>query len=239
MRLFGAIDVFQGACVRMLRGERLTARKYFKNPLDAVAALEDAGADAIHVVDLDAAFGARRNIVQVLKIIRRSSLPVQVGGGMRGLGLAREVLDAGAERVVVSTLLSEDPAVVRTMCDEFGGRRVAAAIDVKAGKALANGWTTRIAATPPKLAALAAQIGVGALVYTDASRDGTLAGLNEGKLKRFISSVRLPVIVAGGVSSAADAEKARSAGASGLIVGKAFYEGKFDFMEAGECLRKG
>ena len=237
MRLIGAIDLLEGRCVRLLRGDKATAKLYFENPQDALLGLERAGADGIHVVDLGAAFGGKRNSSQMFGLLKSASLPVQVGGGIRSAAIARELLEAGAERVVLSTLLSESPDVVRTMCAEFGCERVAAAIDERDGKALSRGWTCG-AGTTEEIAELASAVGAGMLIYTNISRDGALDGLDEPSLRRFISSVKLPVIVGGGVSSAEDAVKAARAGAYGMIVGRAFYEGEFDFMEARKCLRK-
>ncbi|MFA6035385.1 MAG: HisA/HisF-related TIM barrel protein, partial [Candidatus Micrarchaeia archaeon] len=137
MRLIGAIDLFKGKCIRLVRGELATAKTYYENPFDALSALEAAGADAVHVVDLEAAvYGERRNRESILAILRSASLPVQVGGGIRSLAAARELLENGAWRVVVSSMLAEDEELAREMCAELGGERIAAAIDEKDSSAL-------------------------------------------------------------------------------------------------------
>ncbi|MDO8339189.1 MAG: 1-(5-phosphoribosyl)-5-[(5-phosphoribosylamino)methylideneamino] imidazole-4-carboxamide isomerase [Candidatus Burarchaeum sp.] len=237
MRLIGALDLSDGMCVRLVRGRLATAKVYYANPLDALAALEKAGADSVHVIDLDAAIlGERRNAGAIFAILKQASLPAQVGGGIRSLATARELLDAGAERVVVSSALAEDTGLVRTMCEELGGRRIAAAIDDDKGRTMTRGWTSNADSSAGHLARKAASLGVSEIIYTDISRDGSLEGLNEENARAFIRGSPLPVVLAGGVASTADALRAERAGAAGLIVGKAFYEGKFNFMEARRCL---
>ena len=237
MKLIGAIDLSGGMCVRLVRGRLATAKVYYAKPLDALSALEKAGADAVHVIDLDAAIlGERRNAGAIMTIIKQSSLPVQVGGGIRTLATARELLDAGAERVIVSSVLTEDAGLVRAMCNELGGRRIAAAIDDKKGRAMMRGWTSTADRSAGYLARKAASLGVSEIIYTDISRDGSLEGLDEEKARDFICSSPLPVFLAGGVASTDDAFRAERTGAAGLIVGKAFYEGKFNFREARRCL---
>jgi phosphoribosylformimino-5-aminoimidazole carboxamide ribotide isomerase len=238
MRLIGAIDLFKGKCVRLVRGELATAKTYYENPLDALSALQAAGADAVHVVDLEAAvYGESRNGETILSILRSASLPVQVGGGIRSISAARDLLENGAWRVVVSSILAEDEGLARQMCAELGGERIAAAIDEKNGQALTHGWKEK-GGDALELAKRAEALGISEIIYTNIPRDGSLEGLDEPRVRAFIASCPLPVIVSGGVSSVADAVKAQGAGAAGLIVGKAFYEEKFSFMEAKACLRK-
>jgi phosphoribosylformimino-5-aminoimidazole carboxamide ribotide isomerase len=189
----------------------------------------------LHIVDLDGAkTGEPANRELVLEVVRRSSCPVQAGGGLRSLEDVEEVLAAGASRAVLGTVALEDPDKLQEACDRYG-ERIAVSLDARGGELEAHGWT--VGTGMPLLDAVKRfeEAGVSRFIYTDVDRDGTMAGPNVEGLLRLTEATDLPLVASGGISSLDDVRtvaRLRRQGVVGAIAGRALYEHKFGISEA-------
>lgn len=230
-RLFPAIDIKDGACVRLELGDMESATIYNGDPTAQAKTFERQGFDYIHVVDLDGAFaGHAVNKDAVDSILSAVSVPVQLGGGIRSLKDIETWLERGIERVIVGTAAVKDPDLVKEACRKFPGK-VAVAIDAKGGKVAVEGWAKSSELSAKELAARFADVGVAAIIYTDIDRDGVLAGINWEATLALAASTTIPVIASGGLASMADIERLAQKDADvleGAISGRALYDGRLD-----------
>jgi phosphoribosylformimino-5-aminoimidazole carboxamide ribotide isomerase len=229
-----AVDIRGGRAVRLIQGDRGRERVYDADPVAAARRWIAAGARWLHVVDLDGAFGGRPgNPDAVGRVLDAADIPVQVGGGVRDLAAIEGLLDRGAARVILGTAAVDDPDLLRTACAQFG-ERIAAALDCRDGRVVTAGWTASTALTAADAAARLVETGVRRIVYTDTRRDGMLGGPALDPLESLLEAARVPVIVAGGVTSPEDIRRLRRLepfGLEGAIVGRALYEGAARFED--------
>ncbi len=231
MILYPAIDLKDGACVRLVRGEMDRATVFNSDPAEQACRFVEQGFEAIHVVDLNGAVaGHAVNGAVVERILAASDLPVQLGGGIRDMAAIEGWIVKGVNRVVLGTAALNDPALVREACRQFPGA-IAVGIDAREGHVAVDGWarTTRVKALD--LALSLEDAGVAAIIYTDINRDGAMGGLNIDQTVDLAFALTTPVIASGGVSSLEDlitlkAEEA--AGIVGVICGRALYDGRID-----------
>jgi phosphoribosylformimino-5-aminoimidazole carboxamide ribotide isomerase len=240
--LFPAIDLKDGKCVRLLRGDMAQATTFNDNPGDQAAKFVAAGCRWIHVVDLDGAFaGAPANETAVRAILAAATVPVQLGGGIRDESRIDAWLEAGIARVILGTVALRDPDLVRRACRTRPGK-IVVGIDARAGRVAVEGWAETSDVPAVDLARKFEDAGVAAIVYTDIDRDGALAGPNVEATAALARAVRIPIIASGGVSSLDDlrALKAHAAaGIAGVISGRALYDGRIDLAEAVKLLEAG
>ncbi len=231
MILFPAIDLKDGACVRLWRGDMSRATVYSTDPPEQARAFAAAGCRWLHVVDLDGAIAGRPvNGDAVTAILAAVDGPVQLGGGIRDLETVTAWLEKGVERVVMGTAAVRDPELVRAACRAFPGR-VAVGIDARDGRAAVDGWVETSGLAAHRLALRLEDAGVAAIIYTDIARDGTLAGVDLGAIESLARALTAPLIASGGVATLDDLKALKgleSAGVAGVIVGRAFYDGRID-----------
>jgi phosphoribosylformimino-5-aminoimidazole carboxamide ribotide isomerase len=232
-----AVDVMRGKCVRLVQGDPTRLKVYFDNPLEAVRLLENQGAERIHLIDLDAALGSGQNMEVIEKILKGVRVKVQIGGGIRSLEKADNLLKLGAYRVIFGTAAIQNPALVEEAVRSFGSTRVAAAIDEKKGKVTFHGWKDMSEINYLEFARSFESTGVGSIVFTSTSVDGTLKGPQVEKIVRLVETVEVPVIASGGIASLNDLITLAGAGVEGVVVGTALYEGKFAFEKALEAVK--
>lgn len=236
MLLFPAIDLKDGRCVRLLRGEAASEKIYSDDPRAMARSFADAGAPWLHIVDLDAAFSGRSgNRRLIRKIIAAANIPVQTGGGMRSLHDIATMLDSGAARVVIGTAAVTNPELVEQALARFGAEAIAIGIDARDGRVATKGWTETAEIEAISFAQRMRDLGVRWTIYTDISRDGALQGPNLMATAELARQSGLNVIASGGVATLEDLRALRdlkSEGVAGVIVGKALYEGKFTLAEA-------
>lgn len=240
MILLPAIDLKDGKCVRLVEGRMDSAKVYDADPLDVACRWEAAGAEWIHVVDLDGAVGGARtgHWDLVGRIAARVNVPVQFGGGVRTPDDARHLLRLGVRRVVVGTLAAQDPGALEPLLREAGDA-VAIGLDARDGIVLVKGWEEATGRQAVDLARELAAVGAGRFVYTDVARDGTLTGPNYDATRQVAEAAKVPVTASGGVSSLDDLRRLRELGPLGVdsvIVGKALYESRFSLQQALEAL---
>ena len=240
MILYPAIDLKDGACVRLLRGAMDKATVFNTDPASQAKQFADAGCDWIHVVDLNGAFAGRPvNGDAVASILRAVSVPVQLGGGIRDHATIELWLDQGVARVILGTVALRDPELVRQACRRHPGR-IAVGIDARDGKVAVEGWAETSEMTALDLALKFEDAGVAAIIYTDIDRDGALQGPNVAATAALARRLTTPVIASGGVASLDDlrALKAEAAaGIQGVISGRALYDGRIELGAALALLR--
>ncbi len=239
MILYPAIDLKDGQCVRLLRGEMEAATVFNDNPAAQAGAFEAAGCEWIHLVDLNGAFaGAPVNAAAVEAILATISVPAQLGGGIRDMATIEGWLDKGLARVILGTVAVENPGLVRAAAKAFPGQ-VAVGIDARGGKVATKGWAQETDVEVTDLAKSFEDAGVAAIIYTDIQRDGAMQGPNVAATAALANAVSIPVIASGGVSSIQDLIDLRDCGAplNGAISGRALYDGAIDLKEALAVLR--
>lgn len=240
MLIIPAIDLKDGCVVRLVRGKLDDVKVYSKDPLKTAKHWVKQGAELIHIVDLDgASTGVAKNLDIVKKIIKEISVPVQFGGGIRDISTIETLCGLGVSRVVLGTKAVEDTDFLRKVFRKFKDK-VIVSIDAKDGKVLINGWQKGYKNLEAvELAEILKDIGFNELIYTDVSKDGTLAGPNIKGIKKLLNETGMKVVASGGVSSLEDISKLcglKEKGVTGVIVGKALYEGKFTLMQALELV---
>jgi phosphoribosylformimino-5-aminoimidazole carboxamide ribotide isomerase len=238
MILYPAIDLKDGHCVRLLRGDMQAATVFGTDPAAQARAFQDAGCRWLHLVDLNGAFaGHPVNGAAVEAILAAVTVPCQLGGGIRDMATIEGWLARGIARVILGTVAVEDPGLVRQAARAFPGQ-VAVGIDARAGRVATKGWATETGVMATDLARSFADDGVAAIIYTDIDRDGAMAGPNIAATKALARAVPVPVIASGGVSSLSDLTALRDTGViAGAISGRALYEGALDLRDALAALR--
>jgi phosphoribosylformimino-5-aminoimidazole carboxamide ribotide isomerase len=242
MDLYPAIDLRDGRCVRLHQGDYAQETVYGDDPVAQAKAFADAGAGWIHVVDLDAArTGVPENRDVVAAIARAVDVPVQTGGGVRSIEAAHALFSAGVERVVIGTAALKDPDIVRALAIDH---RVAVGLDAKSGEVATDGWLVGSGRSVLDVARSFADAGVDAFVVTDISRDGTLEGPDLVGLADVLGATPVDVIASGGVGQMSDLEaldaiEVDGRRLSGVIAGKAIYEGHVDVASAVDLLGAG
>ena len=235
MILFPAIDLKDGACVRLVRGEMASATVFNTDPAAQARDFAALGFRWLHVVDLDGAFaGASVNSEAVRAIRRAVDMRIELGGGIRDRRAIDYWLDLGIERVVLGTAALRNPDLVRKAARDYPGR-IVVGIDARDGKVAVEGWAETSEIGIVELARRFADAGVAAIVATDIARDGAMTGIDADAIAGFAREIGIPVVASGGVSSLADiaALKAHeSDGIAGAIIGRALYDGRIDPAEA-------
>jgi phosphoribosylformimino-5-aminoimidazole carboxamide ribotide isomerase len=229
--LFPAIDLKDGRCVRLRRGEMESATVFNDDPAGQALIFERAGFSWLHCVDLDGAFAGKPANAEAIKAIRAATrLPIQLGGGIRDRTAIARWLEAGIARVILGTVALKNPALVKEAARAFPGRIVVGA-DARGGKIATEGWARVSELTPVELGRRFEDAGVAAILFTDVDSDGLLGGVNIGATAALARSLSIPVIASGGVGSVADIEALLAAGEpniEGVVIGRALYDGRIE-----------
>ena len=232
MIIFPAIDIKDGTCVRLYRGEFSTAHKVAEDPLETARRFASDGAEWLHMVDLDGAKDAKpQNAAIFCEIARETSLKVEVGGGIRSLETVEDYLSRGISRVILGSAAVRNPELVRTAVREYRDH-IAVGIDAKNGMAAVEGWLDTSEAHYLDLARAMEQAGVSTIIYTDISKDGTLSGPNLAELTAIDRAVSCNIVASGGISNLDDIIALRKLGLYGAICGKSLYQGTLNLKEA-------
>lgn len=242
MIVIPAIDLKEGNCVRLEQGEMNRDTVFSDNPAEQALKWQEAGAELLHLVDLDGAFaGAPKNKAAIEAIIKAIAIPAQLGGGIRDIATIEAYLSLGLSRVIIGTAAQRNPELVIEACQKFPGR-IVVGIDAKNGMVAVQGWAELTDITAVDLARKFEDCGVSAIIYTDISRDGMMGGPNLEATRSLAEAISIPVIASGGVSSLKDIENLmaiEASGVTGAITGKAIYTGAIDLAEAIALTRRG
>lgn len=229
MKLYPAIDLKDGKCVRLLKGDMQAATIYNDDAAAQAQQFEQLGFEYIHVVDLNGAVsGDSVNHTAVSNIVKTVKVPVQLGGGIRNADAVKRWLDAGLERVILGTIALKYPGLVKEVAKAYPGK-IVVGIDARKGMVATEGWVDTSTTRAVDLAKHFEDAGVAAIVYTDIARDGTLAGPNLKETQALAEAVSIPVILSGGIAKLADVQKVKASGCiEGIIIGRALYEKTLD-----------
>ncbi len=232
MIILPAIDIYEGQCVRLTQGVFESSERVADSWLETALSFEEAGAEWIHMVDLDGALkGKRVNSSIFTSVAEKTGLKVEVGGGIRTMEDVSYYLDRGISRVILGSIAIDNPALVETAVKEYGNR-IAVGIDAKNGLVKTSGWIAESGAGYVETARRMEAMGVETIIYTDISRDGALSGPNLEHLQCLKNSVSSKIIASGGIRNAEDIKALCRIGMHGAICGKSIYQGSLNLQEA-------
>ena len=233
MRLYPAIDIKNGQCVRLRQGVFDDTTVYANEPFQVAKEFEADGAKFLHIVDLDGALrGTGANDEALTKIIENVSIPVEIGGGIRTMEDIEHRLNMGVSRVILGTKAVESPEFVKEAVEKFGADKIVIGIDAKDGMVAIKGWETISNVDAVTLALSMKELGVKTIIYTDISKDGMLCGPNFAQTARMVEATGMDIVASGGVSCMEDLIQLEKINVEGAILGKAIYEKRVDLKEA-------
>ena len=230
--IYPAIDIKDSAAVRLKQGDMKKSVIYNADPIKAAVEFQKAGAQWLHIVDLNGAFSGQSANLDVIKAISQAvSIPIQLGGGIRTMGSIKTMIEqVGIQRVILGTAAVKNPSIVTEAVQKYG-EKIAVGIDAKKGFAAVNGWAESSTIASVALAEKMKNAGVGTIIYTDISKDGMMEGPNIKETKQISQIGGIDVILSGGISCTQDIINAKNAGFAGVITGRAIYEGAVDLKE--------
>ncbi|TYT63189.1 1-(5-phosphoribosyl)-5-[(5-phosphoribosylamino)methylideneamino]imidazole-4-carboxamide isomerase [Natrialba swarupiae] len=230
-----AVDVQDGEVVQLVQGERGTEKSYGE-PVEAARRWIDAGASSLHLVDLDGAFeGERENAEAIDSVVEEVDVPTQLGGGIRTVSDAVDLLERGVDRVILGTAAVEEPEIVAEISEEYPGS-VVVSLDAKDGEVVVEGWTEGAGISPADAANRYEELGAGAILFTNVDVEGKLEGVATEPVRELVEATEIPVIASGGVATLDDVRALADAGAAAAVVGSALYEAQFTLAEAQDAL---
>ncbi len=237
MKIFPAIDLFNGKAVRLFKGDYNQMTVYSDKPEQIALDFYNQGAKYMHVVDLEGAkTGGTPNLETIKKLILSTDAFVEVGGGIRSLDVIEKYVQAGVNRVILGTAAVTDPAFLKSAVENFG-EKVAVGVDIKDGYVAIKGWTEKSGLEGISFCKSMQDLGIKTIICTDISKDGAMQGINHALYKTLSETLELNVIASGGVSSIEDVKKLKELGVYGAIIGKAYYTGAISIKEAVDIAR--
>ena len=239
MRFIPAIDLLEGKCVRLVKGDFSKSKEFINEPKVQAKLWEKDGAKSLHIVDLDGArTGYASNDESIISIVRNIKIPIQIGGGIRSLERIEQLFSYGIDKVIMGTSAIEDKKLVKDLTFKFPDK-IIIGIDVNQGKVSTRGWLKQSDIKATELINEFSDLQISNFIVTDISTDGTLDGPNESFIKEILNNTNIPIIASGGIGSLSDLlslTKFENKGLDGVIVGKALYENKFTIKEAQDVL---
>lgn len=242
MDVIPAIDLLDGRCVRLYKGDYAQSQVFGENPVEVAKMWEDQGATRLHLVDLDGAkAGKIVNLAAIEAIKNELSIPIEVGGGLRDRSSVIQLFNIGIEWAILGTVAVEKPELVQELCQQFP-QKIIVGIDARNGQVATRGWLETSTVLATQLAVQMQELGAAAIIYTDINRDGTLQGPNLEALRELAATISIPVIASGGVSSVTDLLSLLALepqGVEGVIIGKALYTNDIILKEALQAIGPG
>ena len=237
MKIYPAIDLFEGKAVRLLKGDYARMTVYSENPVEVALDFKAQGAEYIHLVDLEGAkAGTTPNLETVCAIKKATGLFCEIGGGVRNMEVVKQYLEAGVDRVILGTAAVTDEAFLRSAVAQYG-EKIAVGIDIRDGFVAIKGWTEQSCETAMEFCGKMQQLGVKTLICTDISRDGAMQGANHDLYRQLSQSFSMDIIASGGVSAMEDVERLAAMEIHGAIIGKAYYTGAICLKDAIEVAK--
>lgn len=231
MIIIPAVDIKDGKCVQLVQGKPGTEQVIIDNPAEVALSWENKGAKRLHIIDLDGALGSGKNIKIVEDILSKTSLPTQMGGGIRSVDDAKRLLDVGIDVVIIGTMAIKNPDVITQLSQEYGKERICVSLDSKDNKVVTHGWTQSTDKTPLEYAKFFEKKGAGSILFTNVDVEGLLNGINIEPAKQLISNVDIPIIYSGGITSLDDLEVLKEIGVEYVVIGSAIYKGLIIFED--------
>jgi phosphoribosylformimino-5-aminoimidazole carboxamide ribotide isomerase len=239
MMAIPAIDLMDGKVVRLTKGDPETAKAYdyMGTPLDIAEKWKDEGAERLHIIDLDAAFGRGDNVEIIAEIAKKTDLPIQVGGGIRKIENVEKLLTNRISHVILGALAFSDPEALIQIQRKFGSAPIIVALDNKDGKVMVEGWKTPTSFGMREALEKFSKLKVETFLITSIAKDGTLSGPDLDTLSKASQYPNVNIIAAGGISTLSDLVELKRIGVEGVVIGKALYEGRFTLKQAKETLK--
>ena len=232
MLIMPAVDIRGGKCVQLVQGEPGSEQVVIENPEKVAKKWEDEGAKVVHVIDLDGALESVSNIETIRKILNEVSVPIQLGGGIRSIEYAEELLNLDIDRLIIGTMGIKKPKTISKLADEYGSERVMISLDSKDDKVVIKGWQEKIDKSATEISREFQELGAGSILFTNVDVEGLLGGFYIDPVVELVNSVDIPVVYSGGVTSLSDLEQLQSTGAKGVVIGSALYKDKINLKDA-------
>ncbi|WP_455646173.1 1-(5-phosphoribosyl)-5-[(5-phosphoribosylamino)methylideneamino]imidazole-4-carboxamide isomerase [Methanosphaera sp.] len=231
MIVIPAVDIKNGKCVQLVQGEPGTEQIELENPSEVAVQWEQKGAQRLHIVDLDGALGSGENIPIVKEIIEKTTVPTQMGGGIRTINDARKLLDTGINTVIIGTMAIKHPEIITELSEEYGAERICVSLDSKNNKVVTHGWTESTDKTPLEFAKMFEEKGAGSILFTNVDVEGLLGGINLEPIKELLDNISIPIIYSGGITSLDDLKVLSEMGTDYVVIGSALYKGLIEFED--------
>jgi phosphoribosylformimino-5-aminoimidazole carboxamide ribotide isomerase len=231
MIIIPAVDLKNGKCVQLVQGEPGTEQVIIDNPEEVALQWVQKGAKRLHVVDIDGALGSGENLSIVKKIIEKSEVPIQMGGGIRTLDDAKRLLDAGISTVIIGTMAIKNPEYIEQLAEEYGSERICVSLDSKENKVVTHGWTEFTDKTPLEYAKIFEEKGAGSILFTNVDVEGLLNGIDLNPVKELLSNLSIPIIYSGGITSLDDLKVLSELETDYVVIGSALYKGLINFED--------
>ena len=232
MLIMPAVDIKNGKCVQLVQGEPGSEMVKIDNPEKVAKYWEDLGAKNIHVIDLSGTIDGETSFDIIKKILNEVSVPIQLGGGIRNLDYARQLLDLDIERLIIGTMGIQQPETITQLSDEYSPERIMISLDSKDNKVVIKGWQEKIDKSPSEIANDFKEHGAGSILFTNVDVEGLLGGFNTEPVEDLKKSVDLPIVYSGGITTIDDIKKLNESGVEGIVIGSALYTDKIDLTEA-------
>ncbi|MBD3211314.1 MAG: 1-(5-phosphoribosyl)-5-[(5-phosphoribosylamino)methylideneamino]imidazole-4-carboxamide isomerase [Candidatus Lokiarchaeota archaeon] len=231
MEIIPAIDISEGKCVRLFKGKKGTEKTYFEDPLNAIDFWINKKANRIHIVDLNGAWGSDINKELLSRMIKKASnrAELQIGGGIRSVDQALNLINLGAERIIVGTLAVTNPAKLKKLIKEINPKKIIVAIDYKDDMIATHGWTEKTNVNVFSFAKKLETLRIKYVLFSSIESDGAFTGPDIKNIRKLVNHVNLSIYAAGGIRNTSDLKELEKIGIHGVIVGKAFYEQKIPF----------
>jgi len=231
MEIIPAIDISDQKCVRLFKGKKGTEKVYYENPIDALKFWMDVEEiSRLHFIDLDGAWGSNKNKALLKRMIKiaKDEIKIQIGGGIRTLNAAKGIIQLGADRVIIGTMAVINPDKIKELAQIIGSEHIIVALDYRDGKVSTHGWTHQTDKSPFTFGKKIAKLGAGYILFSAIEADGAFAGPDFLNIEKMVNSINIPLYAAGGIRNEKDLDKLNKIGVHGVIIGRAFYEGKLD-----------
>jgi phosphoribosylformimino-5-aminoimidazole carboxamide ribotide isomerase len=232
MLIMPAVDIKNGKCVQLVQGEPGSEMVKIDNPEKVAKYWEDLGAKNIHVIDLSGTIDGETSFDIIKKILNEVSVPIQLGGGIRNLDYARQLLDLDIERLIIGTMGIQQPETITQLSDEYSPERIMISLDSKDNKVVIKGWQEKIDKSPSEIANDFKEHGAGSILFTNVDVEGLLGGFYTEPVEDLKKSVDLPIVYSGGITTIDDIKKLNESGVEGIVIGSALYTDKIDLTEA-------
>ena len=232
MLIMPAVDIKNGKCVQLVQGEPGSEMVKIDNPEKVARHWQDLGAKNIHVIDLSGTIDGETSFDVIKKILDEVSVPIQLGGGIRDMDYARQLLDLDIERLIIGTMGIENPETITELSEEYGSDRIMISLDSKDNKVVIKGWREKIDKSPVELSQDFKEHGAGSILFTNVDVEGLLGGFYTEPVENLKKSVDLPIVYSGGITTMDDLKLLNESGVEGVVIGSALYTDKIDLTEA-------
>lgn len=232
MLIMPAVDIKNGKCVQLVQGKPGSEMVEIENPENVAKHWEDLGAKNIHVIDLDGTINGIASFEVIKKILKEISVPIQLGGGIRNVEYARQLLDLDIERLIIGTMGIQHPETIEKLSQEYGCDRIMISLDSKDDKVVIKGWQEKINKSPSEISQEFKDHGAGSILFTNVDVEGLLGGFYTEPVDKLKKSVDLPIVYSGGITSIDDIIKLNKSGVEGIVIGSALYKDKINLTEA-------